>query len=234
MVQAEFFSFSKNLSGDIVTHIGRYEGLILRMQQMNVKPDESSFMVKILDSVLDDYESLGQAWWAENHQTFTNLVEVLTSDEKRRQQRTEKQEELVALMASKTKIQSKSGRDNVSANKTQLKKPGQVKPTGSSKDKNPRPRCYHCGGLRHICRNCKKRKGGHAEASKGESKDEAFVCETLSAEDDDIWIVDSGATNHVTHHAEWFSLLERFATPVKIYIGDKSTMDAIGRGTINF
>lgn len=86
-VQAEFFGFTMNPVDDMVTHITKFEGLALRMQQLNVKPDESSLMVKLLDTLPDDYESLRQAWWArsENQQTFANLIQVLTSDEKRRQ-----------------------------------------------------------------------------------------------------------------------------------------------------
>jgi len=41
-------------------------------------------------------------------------------------------------------------------------------------------------------------------------------------------------TDHVTHHNEWFSSFEYFKTPIKIYIGNKSTMDALGKGTIKF
>jgi hypothetical protein len=35
-VQAEF-SFMQTLTDDIVTHIAKFEGLVLRMQQLNVK-----------------------------------------------------------------------------------------------------------------------------------------------------------------------------------------------------
>jgi hypothetical protein len=76
----------------------------------NVKPDESSLMVKLLDSLPDEFEGLRQAWWArpESQQTVNNLIEVLTSEEKRRQQRAEKQDDLVGLFASKAKMQGKN------------------------------------------------------------------------------------------------------------------------------
>jgi hypothetical protein len=45
-VQAEFFSFTKTLTDGSVTHIVKFEGLVLRMQQLNVKPDESLPMVR--------------------------------------------------------------------------------------------------------------------------------------------------------------------------------------------
>jgi hypothetical protein len=74
-------------------------------------------------------------------------------------------------------------------------------------NKVSRIRCYFCGNIGHIRRNCKKRKSS-STASKDESKDEAFICETLNAEQDDVWIADSEATDHVTHRKEWFSALK--------------------------
>jgi hypothetical protein len=91
-VQAEFFSLTKTLTDGSVTHIVKFEVLVLRMQQLNVKRDESLLVVKLLDSIPDEFESLRQTWWArpESQQTVNNLTEVLTPEEKRHQQRAEK------------------------------------------------------------------------------------------------------------------------------------------------
>jgi hypothetical protein len=48
----------------VVIHIVKFENFMLRMQQLNLRPDKSSVMVKLLDSLPDDYENLHQAWWA--------------------------------------------------------------------------------------------------------------------------------------------------------------------------
>ncbi|XP_011687062.1 PREDICTED: uncharacterized protein LOC105449504 [Wasmannia auropunctata] len=61
-VQSEFFNFGMDLSDDMVTHIAKFEGLVLRMQQLNVKPDESSLVVKLIDTLPEEYKSLRQAW----------------------------------------------------------------------------------------------------------------------------------------------------------------------------
>jgi hypothetical protein len=179
----------KTLTDDIVTHIAKFDGLVLRTQQLNVKPDESSLMVKLLDSPPDEFEGLRQAWWArpESQQTVNNLIEVLTSEEKRRQQRAEKQDDLVALFASKAKMQGKNecGQTSNQNLSTETKKTSNY-----NGNKVSRIRCYFCGNIGHIRRNCKKRKSS-STASKDESKDEAFICETLNAEEDDVWNMDS-------------------------------------------
>lgn len=51
-VQSEFFSFSMDPMDDMVAHIAKFEGLVLRMQQLNVKPDELSLTVKLLDTYI--------------------------------------------------------------------------------------------------------------------------------------------------------------------------------------
>jgi hypothetical protein len=73
-------------------------------------------MVKLLDSVPDEFEGLRQAWWVrpESQQMVNNLIEVLTSEEKCRQQRAENQDDLVALFASKAKMQGKNERGQTS------------------------------------------------------------------------------------------------------------------------
>lgn len=100
-------------SDDMVTHIAKFEELVLRMQQLNLKPDELSLTVKLLDTLPEEYESLRQAWWArtQDQQTFSNLLKVLTSDDARRKIQVGKQ--MAALVASKTR---KHDRGNTSGN----------------------------------------------------------------------------------------------------------------------
>lgn len=150
-VQSEFFSFRMVSSDDMVTHLARFENLVLRMQQLNVKPDESSLMVRLLDTLPDSYESLRQSWWArpEEQQTLKHLMDVLTSDESRRAYRREKQDELVALVATK-----RNGKATRSADVATSKNF-----TSSDKcetSKNKKVKCFGCGGFGHIKKNVSK------------------------------------------------------------------------------
>lgn len=226
-VQSEFFNFSMNNTDDMITHIAKFEGLVLRMQQLNVKPDELSLTVKLLDTLPEEYESLRQAWWAraEDQQTFSNLLEVLTSDEARRKVRIGKQEQLAALIASKPR---KHDRDSTSSNA----KKSHSQQLNEKEKNNPshQYKCYGCGEKGHFRQHCPRK----LKKTKSHSpKEEAFVCEAMTTElDCDSWVVDSGATDHVTNRSDWFTSLEYFKEPAKIYIGNKTTMDALGKGTI--
>ena len=46
------------------------------------------------------------------------------------------------------------------------------------------------------------------------------------------WILDSGASAHMTAHRSWFSSYRTLATPRKIHLGDDGVIDGIGIGTI--
>lgn len=154
IVQSEYFGFCMDPSDDMVTHIAKFEGLILRLQQLNVKPDSSSIMVKLLDTLPEEYESLRQAWWArpDDQQTFENLVALLTSENKRRQHQRQKQDGLAALMAAKEKQSTKREPDGSAVRD----KNQQQKKTAGLKNKSKKKsfKCYGCGEVGHIRRNC--------------------------------------------------------------------------------
>lgn len=242
-VQREFFNFTKNATDNMVTHIAKFEDLVLKMQQLDVKPDDSSLDAKLLDSLPDDYESLCQAWWAraEDQQTLLNLIGVLTSDETRRLKRVVKQEEIVALLASKIKAHDKiektisyHGKRNGSG-KNYASKNQSTENTGANRKDKSKLKCHKCQGYGHFRNECpSKAKYDNSRAPKETKNYEAFICETLSCEKQDCWIADCGATDHVTHCREYFSTYEQFKVPSKIYVGDNSTMDALGKGSIKF
>jgi hypothetical protein len=56
---------------------------------------------------------------------------------------------------------------------------------------------------------------------------------TLSANDHTTydWIVDSGAMQHMTFEQEWFTMYKRIS-PRKVFMGDDTVLEAIGKGNI--
>jgi len=65
-----------------------------------------------------------------------------------------------------------------------------------------------------------------------ENHDQIFVA-TLSVNDHTMydWIVDSGATQHMTFEQEWFTTYERIS-PRRVFMGDDTIWEAIGKGNI--
>lgn len=106
-----------------------------------------------------------------------------------------------------------------------------------------RGKCYSCGSTEHFKRDCPKIKkdklqGHKKEKNKQSAKEEPDASawsaeinrETLLSSTEDIWVVDCGATHHMTPRQDWFESMESYHTKVKIANG--SFTMAKGRGTI--
>jgi hypothetical protein len=65
-----------------------------------------------------------------------------------------------------------------------------------------------------------------------ENHDQIFVA-ALSVNDHTMydWIVDSGATQHMTFEQEWFTTYKRIS-PRRVFMGDHIVLEAIGKGNI--
>jgi hypothetical protein len=85
-----------------------------------------------------------------------------------------------------------------------------------------------------FVRNCFKKKNDEKEKANQacEDQEQMFVA-ALSANDHTAydWIIDFGATQHMTFEREWFTTYESII-PRKVYMGDDTILEAIGKGSI--
>jgi hypothetical protein len=97
--------------------------------------------------------------------------------------------------------------------------------------------CFHCGKANHHIKDCRirlqeeKAKYGHQANSVLNTKlfAVAFAVEDTSS---DKWYLDSGATQHMTPHFEWFVSYTKNLTRDKVYLGDNSSHDIEGQGVV--
>ena len=111
-------------------------------------------------------------------------------------------------------------------------------PVGAQKRKPPK--CWACEEVGHIRRFCPKLKGksgqhGANKVTEDEVKSDDDV-EGASRVSDKIpqekWLVDSGASSHMTAHREYFLEYYSFSTPEKVGLGNGRVVEAVGAGTI--
>lgn len=73
-------------------------------------------------------------------------------------------------------------------------------------------KCWNCEQKGHIQRDCKEEKKKKKKyTSKNESSQsdaDAFVAALAVPAFDNVWLVDSRASFHMTSHKEWFSKYE--------------------------
>ncbi len=100
------------------------------------------------------------------------------------------------------------------------------------------PRCWTCDEPGHIQRFCPKRKETSQHRAKitedeVESGNEGEGAFPVSDEvPEDKWLIDSGASSHMTSKREYFSTYRAFSTPEKLGLGDGRNVEAVGVGTI--
>ncbi len=105
--------------------------------------------------------------------------------------------------------------------------------------------CNYCKMKGHWVKDYTKRKKNEKskkpkkkiDEKKGEhgnsviDHNETFVITTLSMSSDESWYVDFGASMHLFHIRDWFYDFEKIS-PIKIYMGDNSTQEIVGKGKI--
>jgi PAB1-binding protein PBP1 len=94
--------------------------------------------------------------------------------------------------------------------------------------------CFYCKKPGHFVRNCLKKKSDEKEKANQACEDqEPMFVAALSANDHTAyhWIINSSATQYMTFEREWFTTYESIL-PRKVYMGDDTILEAIGKGSI--
>jgi hypothetical protein len=131
--------------------------------------------------------------------------------------------------------------------RTQDRNPGKPlgwrsKSTGRSKSPGKSLRkCWKCGKTGHYKKDCKSKKVEKPKGSDSTSSTEVktsteeggdvYLASTSTHADHDVWLIDSGASYHMTPHREWFSEYEKYDGG-DVFLGDDSTTKILGRGRV--
>ena len=107
-----------------------------------------------------------------------------------------------------------------------------------NKGKNE-PVCFHCGRPGHIRKNCysyknaQKEKVMNVDVENSDSDCGLMISHCLSANLDENWVIDSGATAHMCFSKNKFTDYKVLSSPINVCVGDGRTLEAVGKGNID-
>ena len=224
-------------SGDnMLEHISKLRSLHDQLKEMGVEIDDKELAMTLLASLPEDYKPLITALDAVGEGTLSY----------------EKVKNMLLNQVDRSK-DSRSSEDAFSMRKGKFYKNKQSKfesgNTSPNKEKIFRGKCHNCQERGHFARDCPKRNakedsnspkyGGNK--SKGAARcaedqrpdkcdDEALPVYTPNAVGKSDWIIDSGATQHMSFERNRLSEYVEFKQPCVVNLGDSRTILAYGKG----
>lgn len=114
----------------------------------------------------------------------------------------------------------------ISAKFKKFKKKGKV--IGPGKSGESKTTCYNCGGVGHISTNCSSVKKDQGRKS---NENKSLFTALSAGFRSNEWIIDSGASAHMSKSLENFNRINEFKG--KIRIADNNLLNAFGKGDVN-
>lgn len=161
------------------------------------------------------------------------------------------------LQDEELRLKTRNGGDSAFTASTKGK--GKGKESGNSSDsRKKKMKCFYCNKKGHLAKECRKKqadikngtlKSGETtnaakiatvEAPKLPKIDLFIAIEEETQESahvsthDESWIIDSGATRHMTCRKDWYSSLRPMGEDAKVAVGNNAKCPIKGIGTISF
>jgi hypothetical protein len=192
----------------IMEFINKIQKLKMQLEQIGSNVTDEEVLLTVFNGLPEKYRSVVTALQCFNNLTLDMVTSRLLHEELRLNQHQEHEDKALFSRSSK-----RNGRRN--------------KPKTDHR-RNPEVKCWNCGEKGHIKKDCKKGTY-HRQANYVE----LFMASKEKQLKESVWILDSGATQHMCCKKELFQELNDIR-PINVYLGDNSCINALGKGIVRF
>lgn len=229
---SDFLKSTKESTDTLNKHIGKLREKRNALHNLGEEFTEDFFQVVLINSLPQEFGNFLELWEL-MHPSMKNtefLIEVLTQKERNQ---TAKLELPTALVVDTKKNKKNEGMI-----------PKEQCLAMSVEEKKKVTKCGICQQKGHWARECpSKNEQGEPSASfmvpSGEHKEETgqsanviLNLGNLYPELKTMWVLDSGATEHMCNNSSWFKKIEYYETPRKASVGDGSPIEVLRIGKI--
>lgn len=231
VLQTQFFDARMNQGEKVAEYISRIEYLASQLKDAGEEVKDSTLVGKIVSGLPETYSSFMSSWMGMDaaNMTLNNLLPRLMAEEAIKQKFDGAGSSAMAAQSNATKKGKNSKQPNRSSSKQNIN------------ELKKRTKCRKCGQKGHWKAECPQvskdgekqddtRKQKQKTADSEESS--AVVAEANFTDATDGWIIDSGATEHMTFEKSAFESYKQLDSPRVIRYGNSGYGYGIGIGDI--
>lgn len=210
LLHNKYASFTKDPADDMAIFLAKLLDIVYQLREKNEQLSDRMVMAKILMSLPPEYNHFSSSW--DSADAEKQSIEAMKS----------------RLMIEESRLIQQGRIKNSDALTVSNRQPKKAKDK-KKKKKDKSGGCFDCGATDHWKRDCPRQKSAPDASNK---QGDALVCETKSVSyDENAWILDTGASEHMCNRRDWFNdFVEDKST---VTIGDGRMIMATGRGHIN-